>query len=393
MQSDAEVGGESAEASQPNVEAHDAMVLTREELVAIAADENKDVHPLMKVQALAALDMLNPASAKVEDHGTWHGTWPMPSRTECQTMEALGLKWPTGHHEMNAVQAARKEYKWPDMKEADKPAYKEAAKKGWNVWTENGAADLLSKEASERVVASLRARGELYRLLQPRWVFTDKNDGLRTKHRSLPVQASARLVVPGYRDREAYTIRKDAPTASRISQHMLLTFTACKFSEGWRLKAADIKAAFMKGELFDGDERELYILNTKGNHGEPQLPMDPGCIGKLRKGIFGLSDSPRRWYLRLNKALQALGWERSTLDYAVWFLWAPDGTLNGVIASHVDDLLCGGNEEAMKPLDLLGKELGFGSLSCDEFQYCGKKISQQEDGTIRVSMEEYTTRT
>ena len=265
MQSDAEVGGESAEASQPNVEAHDAMVLTREELVAIAADENKDVHPLMKVQALAALDMLNPASAKVEDHGTWHGTWPMPSRTEWQTMEALGLKWPTGHHEMNAVQAARKEYKWPDMKEADKPAYKEAAKKGWNVWTENGAADLLSKEASERVVASLRARGELYRLLQPRWVFTDKNDGLRTKHRSLPVQASARLVVPGYREREAYTIRKDAPTASRISQHMLLTFTACKFSEGWRLKAADIKAAFMKGELFDGDERELYILNTKGN--------------------------------------------------------------------------------------------------------------------------------
>ena len=373
------------------MEAHGAMVLTREELVAIAADENKDVHPLMKVQALAALDMLDPASAKVEDHGTWHGTWPMPSRSEWQTMEALGLKWPTGHHEMNAVQAARKEYKWPDMKEADKPAYCEAAKKGWNVWTENGAVDLLSKEASERVVASLRARGELYRLLQPRWVFTDKNDGLRTKHRSHPVQASARLVVPGYRDLEAYTIRKDAPTASRISQHMILTFTACKFCKGWRLKAADIKAAFMKGELFAGDERELYILNTKGNHGEPQLPMEPGCIGKLRKGIFGLSDSPRRWYLRLNKALQALGWERSSLDYAVWFLWASDGTLNGIIASHVDDLLCGGNGEAMKSLDLLGKELGFGSLSCDEFQYCGKKISQQEDGTIRVSMEEYHT--
>ena len=147
----------------------------------------------------------------------------------------------------------------------------------------------------------------------------------------------------------------------------------------------------MKGELFAGDERELYILNTKGNHGEPQLPMEPGCIGKLRKGIFGLSDSPRRWYLRLNKALQALGWERSSLDYAVWFLWASDGTLNGIIASHVDDLLCGGNGEAMKSLDLLGKELGFGSLSCDEFQYCGKKISQQEDGTIRVSMEEYHT--
>jgi hypothetical protein len=81
MQSDAEVGGESAEASQPN-----AMVLTREELVAIAADENKDAHSLMKAQALAALDMLDPASAKVEDHGTWHGTWPMPSRTDWQKL-------------------------------------------------------------------------------------------------------------------------------------------------------------------------------------------------------------------------------------------------------------------------------------------------------------------
>ena len=55
----------------------------------------------------------------------------------------------------------------------------------------------------------------------------------------------------------------------------------------------------------------------------------------------------------------------------------------------MDDLLCGGNEKAMKSLDLLGKELGFGSLSCNEFQYCGKRISQQTDGTIRVSMEEY----
>lgn len=61
----------------------------------------------------------------------------------------------------------------------------------------------------------------------------------------------------------------------------------------------------------------------------------------MKKGIFGLSDSPRRWYLRLNKALRKLGWTRSNLDYALWFLWGNDCALKGVIASHVDDLLCG----------------------------------------------------
>jgi hypothetical protein len=394
----AEVPIETLHSSQPGLppeqpggssHAHDALSLTRDQLRALADENNKNGHPLIRVQALAALDMLDPFESQVHDHGTWHGSWPLPSRTEWKVMETLGMKWPCGHNEAYAVQAARKEYKWHEMKSADKPAYAEAAVQGWKVWTENDAVQLLSKEASERVVASLRARGELHRLLQPRWVFTDKNDGLRTRFQDLPVRASARLVVPGYRDLEAYNIRKDAPTASRISQHMIFIFTACKFKKGWRLKSADIKAAFMKGEVFQLGERELYILNTKGTNGEPQLPFEAGCIGKLKKGIFGLSDSPRRWYLRLNKALQKLGWTRSNLDYALWFLWGNDCALKGVIASHVDDLLCGGDEDAMKSLDKLGEELGFGSLESGSFQYCGKRIEQGSDGTTTVSMKEY----
>jgi len=37
----------------------------------------------------------------------------------------------------------------------------------------------------------------------------------------------------------------------------------------------------------------------------------------------------------------------------------------------------------------LGRELGFGSIEHDSFNYCGKRITQLDDGTIRVSMEEY----
>ena len=43
--------------------------------------------------------------------------------------------------------------------------------------------------------------------------------------RGLPIRASARLVVPGYKDLTAYELRKDAPTASRTSQHLLFSLT------------------------------------------------------------------------------------------------------------------------------------------------------------------------
>ena len=78
------------------------------------------------------------------------------------------------------------------------------------------------------------------------------------------------------------------------------------------------------------------------------------------------------------------------MDFACWLLWNKDRSkLDGIVLSHVDDLLLGGNAEAKKQIEDLGRELGFGSVEEGSFNYCGKKISQLADGTIRVSMEEY----
>ena len=56
------------------------------------------------------------------------------------------------------------------------------------------------------------------------------------------------------------------------------------------------------------------------------MNLGEGGLAKAKKGIFGLADSPRRWYLRLNKSVTKLGWVRSELDAALWFLWSADGT-------------------------------------------------------------------
>ena len=155
--------------------------------------------------------------------------------------------------------------------------------------------------------------------------------------------------------------------------------------------SADIKSAFLKGEEFQPGERELYIQNIKvSDAAEPQLPLGDGGLARLRKGIFGLADSPRRWYLRLHKSLTNLGWERSSLDAAMWMLWSADRTkLDGLLVSHVDDLLLGGNERAKALLLKLGDELGYGSLEEKRFHYCGKLIEQHDNGDISISMREY----
>ena len=106
----------------------------------------------------------------------------------------MGECFPVGNeHHINVVQAARKEYNY-------KQKYDEAAIAGWKAYIGNQAVELLDLEASQRVRKDLAARGELDRILKPRFVLTDKHDGLRTANRPMDVKASARLVVPGYKD-------------------------------------------------------------------------------------------------------------------------------------------------------------------------------------------------
>ena len=63
--------------------------------------------------------------------------------------------------------------------------------------------------------------------------------------------------------------------------------------------------------------------------------------------------------------------------------------LSGILVAHVDDLLLSGDDEAKVSFDKVGHELGYGSVECEDFVRCGKRIRRAEDGTIRLSMVEY----
>ena len=154
---------------------------------------------------------------------------------------------------------------------------------------------------------------------------------------------------------------------------------------------ADVKSAFMKGERYMEGTRELYVKNVEVRGDSPSLPVGRK-LSRVLKGVFGLADAPREWFLRLRKSVVRRGWRTSTMDAATFFLWSQDSTprLLGMLCSHVDDLLFCGGPEAWSSIRELGDELGFGSLEENAFVYCGKRVAQDlASGEVTVSMKEY----
>ena len=224
--------------------------------------------------------------------------------------------------------------------------------------------EVMSLSESKAVLKELQRKDEMSRVLRPRYVLTDKNASHRTESCPLPLKAAARIVVPGYRDLENLRgeLRRDAPTGSRLAQHVLFCIAAAH--PLWFLRAADVRAAFLKGDPYV--RRTFFMVGTDGSKG-PTISIPQGCLARVLKGVFGLADAPREWWLRLDREMKLLGWERSALDGALWFLRKPDAAegesgLHGVIVGHVDDLLFAGDATALSSLEKLGETLGFGSI-------------------------------
>ena len=186
------------------------------------------------------------------------------------------------------------------MTPEDKKLWGEAAVKGWMAYIDNEAIEVLSMEESRRVRAELARKSELDRILVPRFVCTDKNDGLRSSSSNLPVRHSARMVVPGFKDRANLegSLRRDAPIGSRTAQHLLLII-AYSCMEPYMV----FDLGRRQGCLSERDRyvsRQLWITKTN-EAASPPVPVRPGQLAKVVKGIFGLADAPRQWWLRLFK--------------------------------------------------------------------------------------------
>ena len=117
----------------------------------------------------------------------------------------------------------------------------------------------------------------------------------------------------------------------------------------------------------------------------------PAQLLRLRKSVYGRPDASRAWYNELARVLeQELGFVRSVVDPAAFYLREPNGKLVGMMIIHVDDVMIGTDQGpyAGEVVERLRKRFPCGTWQAvaKEFSgvsYCGKKKPVPVSGKYR----------
>jgi hypothetical protein len=157
-----------------------------------------------------------------------------------------------------------------------------------------------------------------------KWVFRAKRNasGEVVRHKARLV-AQGFSQVPGVDYFDTY-----APVAKLASIRTVLALAA---QEDYEIHQIDVKGAYLNGEL-TADE-VIYMRQAPGY----AKPGSEDQVLLLKKPLYGLKQSGRRWYHRLYHALKKLfNLARCEVDHAVFY--RRSGTNLIAIIAHVDDL-------------------------------------------------------
>ena len=143
----------------------------------------------------------------------------------------------------------------------------------------------------------------------------------------------------GYQDPRLTEVSRDAPTLTREGRHTVLQLISSKH---WVLTSFDIKTAFLQGKA--DQDNPLAMEPPKELRQRMQLDDDQVCA--LIGNAYGRVDTPLLFYKELSNQLQKLGFQVHPLEPCVYYLesWKNGHrTLHGVLGTHVDDGICGGD--------------------------------------------------
>ncbi|CAE7629272.1 RE2, partial [Symbiodinium sp. KB8] len=281
-----------------------------------------------------------------------------------------------------------KELKWHEIPPHEQHLYVGAEELQWNEHVKYEAVRALSLEESARV----RQEVPHSRILRSRFAYKDKHYSKRKADPNLGPKPKARLCVAGQTDPDLGTkdLMVDAPTASR---HSILLACQLALERQWRASIGDISAAFLNGIKAP---RQLYFEQPK--RGIPSL--EKGQLVEILKGVFGLSTSPKLWWLKLSEELLRLelsfgGEKVKTVQHPVdpcVFLLRGEASrrTHGIILTHVDDLLLMSEPGLQKPIqELLGEKFPIDGWEDNEFEYIGCECKFLGD-RIEIGQKNYT---
>jgi Reverse transcriptase (RNA-dependent DNA polymerase)/gag-polypeptide of LTR copia-type/Zinc knuckle len=203
-------------------------------------------------------------------------------------------------------------------KQEDQDAWKEAINKELKEMSKRGVWEVID----EKDVPNDR------RCIKNKWIFKVKRNGV----------FRARLVACGYSQVPGVDFTESfAPVLNDVSFRLMLI---AKLVWDMTSTVVDIETAFLHGDL----DEEIYMDVPMGLSTEPNKKL------LLRKTIYGLVQSARKFYKKLIDVLKVIGFEGSKSDPCLWTMW--DSIVNHmlIVGIYVDDCLIIGKESSVSNL-------------------------------------------
>ena len=190
----------------------------------------------------------------------------------------------------------------------------------------------------------------------------------------------ARLVAQGFSQK--YGEDYDEVFAPVTKQTTLRNLLAIASMKKLILKHFDVKTAYLYGNL----EEEIYMKQPVGYEKKGAEKL----VCRLRRSIYGLQQSARRWNHRLHDVLVGMQFVQSSADHC---LYTKDVSGDRIyILVYVDDILVGSKKEAHigEIYYYLKKEFEMTDLG-DLNYFLGLEVHRQ-NGNYSISLESYIER-
>ena len=187
--------------------------------------------------------------------------------------------------------------------------------------------------------------------------------------------AKARLTARSDQDPELLSLVRNqqtsAPTVSTNGKVVALQVIASSVAD---VELGDVTGAFLESAELSRQGGKHFLRQPSGG-----LPgLHPQQLLEIRLPLYGLNDSPKRWFLEVSNVLRNIGWKSSALDECVFMFFDPDSKVLGrILCLHVDDLLLGGCGTAYRQtVDAPRPRFPLRKWKRNQGELCGSRISQ-----------------
>ena len=210
------------------------------------------------------------------------------------------------------------------------------------------------------------------RALTSRWVYRVKGDGDNKKFKArLVVRGCSQIMGLDYH--ETYS-----PVVKYPSLRYLLSIAVEK---NLIVTHADVKTAYLYGDL----EEETYVVPP------PELlkPSEKGKVWRLHKSMYGLRQSGRCWYAKIDATLKKLSLKPCAADPCIYYRIDKKDIV--ILALFVDDLVLMTSDESLKKKILNKMEEEFEMKDLGPISHClGMDITRDEKaGKLWMSQADY----